>query len=133
MGLMSLVLQLVELMTRVLQLMGLMSLVFQLVEITTRVIQQVGLMSRVIRLVGLMSRVVAATCEALYSRATGVYRSVAPWPCCCPRVPAGPEDAGSVLSVNELTVCLGARTWHYFLKCSPTVRHRQLVNLGPVQ
>ena len=37
-----------------------------------------------------------------------------------PRVPAGYEDAGSVLSVNELTVCLGARTWQYFLNCSQT-------------
>jgi hypothetical protein len=50
-----------------------------------------------------------------------------------PRVPAGSEDAGYVmLSVNELTVCLDARTWHYFLNCSQAVCRRQLVSLGPV-
>ena len=50
-----------------------------------------------------------------------------------PRVPAGSGDAGCVLlSVNELTVCLDARTWHYFLNCSQAACHRQLVNLGPV-
>ena len=43
------------------------------------------------------------------------------------------EDAGSVLlSVNELAVCLDARTWLCFLNLSRAVHHRQLVNLRPV-
>lgn len=96
-GLMPLVFQLVELTSRVIQLVGLIARAIQLVGLMSLVLQLVELASRVLRLVGLMSRVVDVTCEAVYSRATRMSLNVASWLCCCPQVPAGSEDAGSVL------------------------------------